>query len=400
LALLTAASVIGAIDRSAMVVVAEPVKHEFHLPDAQLGLLTGLSFGAAYAASAIPLGVLVDRVNRRTLLAILMAMWSLTTAAGALASTFAALLIMRMAVGATESGASPSAHSIVADVFPPPQRATAISILSLGSPLGGFICFLVGSRVASAFGWRAAFLLAASPGLIIAGALMVFIREPPRDVGRSTAPIGDLGLLSQLRTLASGRLRMLLLTVITLSTLAVASFGVWFTSILVREHGFSLRDAGTALAIGSGVFGCVGAALSGRLADAIAHGRPSVLLAYSATTLSITLIAALLAALSPWTPLALVGLALYGLTSPAYIGPCMALLLNITPNRSRGVVVGAVLVTSNFVGAGLGPWATGLISDHLSGRHALSHAVALILTAQAAAILLLLGEGVRTRRAG
>jgi MFS family permease len=229
---------------------------------------------------------------------------------------------------------------------------------------------------------------------------MMFMREPPRDAPRLAAPTAESGLLSQLRTLARWRLGLVLLTAITLSTAAAASFGAWFTSILVREHGFALKDAGAALAVGSGLFGCVGTALSGRLADAIARGRSGMLLAFSASALALTLIAALLATLSPWALLVLVALAVYGLTSQAYIGPCMALLLDGTPNRSRGLVVGLVLVTSNFVGAGLGPWATGAISDHLGGRHALSNAVAFMLTTQAAAMLLLLAEALRTRRPG
>jgi hypothetical protein len=59
---------------------------------------------------------------------------------------------------------------------------------------------------------------------------------------------------------------MFLVVVISPSTLAVASFGAWRTSILVGEHGLAFKDTGAAMALGTGPFGGVGVPLSGRIA--------------------------------------------------------------------------------------------------------------------------------------
>ena len=60
--------IFGAVDRGVISVVAEPVKNAFSLSDAQLGALGGLAYSLPYAIFVLPMGWLVDRVNRRVLL--------------------------------------------------------------------------------------------------------------------------------------------------------------------------------------------------------------------------------------------------------------------------------------------------------------------------------------------
>jgi predicted MFS family arabinose efflux permease len=92
------------LDRAVISLVAEPVRKEFGLNDSQLGLLTGFGFGLMFALAGIPIGLLVDRVNRTRLLAFMVFLWSAATAACGLAPNFLTLLAGRMAVGAAESG--------------------------------------------------------------------------------------------------------------------------------------------------------------------------------------------------------------------------------------------------------------------------------------------------------
>src|SRR5687767_3313671 len=64
------------LDRSIVGVVVEPVRKEFGLSDSQIGLLTGLVYGMAFCAAGLPLGLLVDRVSRKRLLAGMLVAWS------------------------------------------------------------------------------------------------------------------------------------------------------------------------------------------------------------------------------------------------------------------------------------------------------------------------------------
>src|SRR5690606_13029058 len=107
------------LDRTVVSIVIEPIRKEFGLSDGQLGLLTGMVYGLTFALAGIPLGLLVDRVNRRRLLAVLVLVWSGFTALAGFAQTFAHLLLARMGVGAAEAGGSPASMSIISDLFPP-----------------------------------------------------------------------------------------------------------------------------------------------------------------------------------------------------------------------------------------------------------------------------------------
>src|SRR6202011_5575192 len=116
----------------------------------------------------IPIGLLVDRVNRRKLLSGVVFLWSSATAVCGLAQSYLWLLLGRMAVGAAEAGGAPTSFSLVSDYFPPRLRSTAVGFYYLGGAVGGLMIFLVGSRVAAHYGWRPALLVAAVPGIVLA----------------------------------------------------------------------------------------------------------------------------------------------------------------------------------------------------------------------------------------
>src|SRR5271155_3531409 len=152
------------LDRAVLSLVAEPVRKEFGLSDSQLGVLNGFAFGLMFAIAGIPIGLLVDRINRSRLLACMVFLWSSATALCGLAQSYAALLTGRMAVGAAEAGGAPTSLSLMSDYFPPRLRSTAVGYYYLGNAVGGLMCYLVGSRGAAHYGWRGAPRGPAGPG--------------------------------------------------------------------------------------------------------------------------------------------------------------------------------------------------------------------------------------------
>ena len=128
LILLSLVYVFYLVDRSAVIVSQELIKKEFGLSDTTVGLLTGTLYGVAYALAGIPMGWAADRVNRRNLVAGIVAIWSGLTALSGLCANFWQLALARIGVGAAESGGGPAALSILSDMFPPNRRGTVSSI--------------------------------------------------------------------------------------------------------------------------------------------------------------------------------------------------------------------------------------------------------------------------------
>ena len=188
LLLLTLAATVQFFDRALMVVILEPLKQEFSLTDAQLGLLSGLSYAAAFALAGIPFGWLADRGNRRNLLVGLLAAWSGLVALAGSANSFTALVLTRVGIGAADAGGQPCSVSIISDLYPAKRRATAVAIFFLGVPLGMASGFMVGAIVASQYGWRMGFYVAAVPGLVLALLLLFLVREPKRGASDGLSP--------------------------------------------------------------------------------------------------------------------------------------------------------------------------------------------------------------------
>ena len=182
------------IDRQILSILAEDIKADLGLEDAQIGFLYGTAFAVFYALFGIPLGRLADSWYRGRLMAIGLALWSSMTALSGFANSFGMLAVARIGVGIGEASASPAAYSMISDYFPKERRATALSIYSSGLYLGGGLSLPIGGFVLSRWnmaypvaaeaplglaGWQAAFLAVGIPGLLLA-LWVLSLREPQR----------------------------------------------------------------------------------------------------------------------------------------------------------------------------------------------------------------------------
>ena len=146
LAVLFGLNVINFFDRQILAAVTEPLRQQWNLNDAALGFMS-TAFTLIYAAVGIPLGRWADRGSRTRILGLGVAVWSLFTAASGLAVGYWSLFAARVGVGVGEASCSPAANSLIGDLFPPAQRARAISIFMLGLPIGIFLCFLLSGMI-------------------------------------------------------------------------------------------------------------------------------------------------------------------------------------------------------------------------------------------------------------
>ena len=186
--------VINFVDRQIISILAQDIKHDLGLRDAQIGFLYGTAFAVFYALFGIPLGRLADSWYRGRLIAIGLGLWSSMTALSGFASNLAMLTVARIGVGIGEASASPAAYSMISDYFPQEKRGTALSIYSAGLYIGGGLSLPVGGFVSSRWnaafpnpadaplglhGWQAAFLAVGIPGLLLA-LWVLTLREPRR----------------------------------------------------------------------------------------------------------------------------------------------------------------------------------------------------------------------------
>ncbi|HEX6374596.1 MAG TPA: MFS transporter [Allosphingosinicella sp.] len=186
--------VLNFIDRHILSILAQDIKRDLGLEDAQIGFLYGTAFAVFYALFGIPLGRLADSWYRGRVMAIGLALWSAMTALSGFASSFTMLAVARVGVGIGEAAASPAAYSMISDWFPKEKRATALSIYSSGLYIGGALSLPIGGFVLSRWnmawpnpaeaplglvGWQAAFLAVGIPGLLVA-LWVLSLREPQR----------------------------------------------------------------------------------------------------------------------------------------------------------------------------------------------------------------------------
>jgi len=181
------------IDRQILSILAERIKADLQLSDAQLGFLYGTAFAVFYAIFGIPLGRLADVWDRRRIIAIGLCLWSAMTAVSGLARSFAQLAVARIGVGVGEASMSPAAFSILCDYFPRRRRSTVMAIhqsaIFIGSGLGLGIGGLIVARWDAAWagttapfglrGWQVAFFVAGLPGVLLALWART-LREPVR----------------------------------------------------------------------------------------------------------------------------------------------------------------------------------------------------------------------------
>lgn len=355
------------IDRQIIAVLQIPIKAAFQISDTQLGLLTGVAFAAFYATFGMPMAMWADRHNRRNLIAFSIALWSGMTALCGLATQYWQLLLARIGVGVGEAGSNPPSHSIISDMYPPHQRATAMAIFSMGVNFGVMGGYLIGGWINEWFGWRWAFVIAGVPGLAVALLVRFTMIEPIRGYADrlvNTEPAPPFRLVVK-TMLQSASVRHLLIATALLAMAGYAAVA-WVPVYFHRLHGYSTSELGTFLALAIGLGGGIGTFLGGFFADRLAVFSEGWRAWLSCTTFVVTGPTAYLSYTTTDAFLAAVFFTGPAMLAGVHIGTNYAILQAQVPVEMRSVAAAIGLFTLNIVGLGLGPLSVGIISDWLA----------------------------------
>ena len=415
LALLFLVSFFNYMDRYMLAVLLPAIKADLQLSDTQIGFITGLAFTLFYATMGIPIARLADRYSRKNIIAIALTVWSAMTALCGLAQNFVQLAVARIMVGVGEAGASPPSHSLIADLFPVEKRARAISIYTLGAPVGILVGFMLGGWITQLYGWRAALFTVGIPGILVALVVYRKLHEPERGASdglaqNPEAPPHHTGLdpasgaanglpqkpeapprhagLDPASSAANGLPQKTeippfwfsLKTLMTSPTFRHLSFATglytvlwlgvvqWLPSFFTRSFGLEIGEVGTWLAIILSVSQLIGMLLGGYLADRLGAADlrwyvwvPSLAILVSTPMFALTFLTQ-----NPT-------LAFLSLFLPFMIGvmqgpPSFAVAQGLADVRMRAMAAALLLLITNLIGGGIGPQAVGIMSDYLADQ--------------------------------
>jgi predicted MFS family arabinose efflux permease len=390
LTLLVAIYTVNFLDRQIITTIGESIKNDLRLTDSQMGALGGIYFAAVYTILGIPIARVADKSNRPWVMTASLALWSGFTVISGVARNYAVLAFARAGVGVGEAGCSPTAHSLLADYFPPNRRATALAIYSMGISIGTLFGMAIGGIVAEHYGWRNAFLVAGAPGLVFAVLAILTLREPrsqlSRDAQAAANASSHIPLLMVFSTLAQRPTFWLFGLGGALTAFVSYAQGQFTTPFFLRNHAheltvlagqFGMAPApgkpplgflSLALGLGAGFGGALGSWLGGMLADrwGAKDLRNYALFPILANALGIPLV--LIAASTGNMPLALILMAVSNVSAGGWWGPVYGGVQGMVPPAMRALSAAVLLFVINMIGLGGGPTAFGMVTDLLTNR--------------------------------
>ncbi len=354
------------LDRQIIGILAIPIKEDLGLSDTQLGLMGGVAFAVLYSTLGVPIAWLADRFNRTWIMTAALTVWSGMTAACGLAHGFWQLFLARVGVGVGEAGGVAPAYSLVADYFPPHQRARALAIYSFGIPIGSAAGVVFGGVIAEKIDWRAAFFIAGFAGLLLAPLFKLTVREPVR--GRFDPPREGAAAVSiwEVLKVLRGKPSFWALT-LGAACSSMMGYGIffWLPSFFARSFGLNVIE--TSLLFGSVLLsaGILGIWMGGLLADRLGQKNRAAYALVPAVAFLFTtpLYAAGVLAPSPYLSVVLffapVALGLL------WLGPVLSAFQHLVQPHMRATASSVFLLINNLLGIGGGIYILGRLSDLL-----------------------------------
>ena len=404
------------LDRQILALLVGFIKKDLQLSDSAVGFLMGPAFAIFYTIGGLPLGIAADRLSRRWLIGIGQAFWSVASMAFGLGRNYMQLLSARIGVGVGEASLSPSAYSLVSDLFPPNKLATALAVYGTGIYFGTGAAFLGGAYfvqwvyspgfadVKASFGpffadranWQLVFFFIAMPTIPLT-LLLLTIKEPVRRGGHVTVPV------KRFLAYAWDNRRTLVRHNVGFALLSFCSYGAaaWTPTYMARIHGWQPAEFGKLFGLVILVAGVLGIWAGGRVADLL-HARGVVdakmrVGFYGAICgLPFALLVPLMP--NPYLAYTLMWPSTFFTAVPWGIAP--AAVQELMPNRMRGQASALYLFTVNLIGLALGPYLLAVVTDVIFRDEMKIHLSMVSTTIVAAgAAIALLGTGLKHFRA-
>ncbi|MFG1172070.1 MFS transporter [Erwiniaceae bacterium CAU 1747] len=371
---------INYLDRVALSLTVPMIEKDLMLNAEEFGLIFG-SFFFGYAIFNFVGGLATDRFGPTITLGVAVGMWSLFCGFTALATGFWSMLVLRILFGMAEGPICASANKAINGWFPKKQAATAMGLLSAGSPLGGAIAGPIIGYLSLAFGWRPAFAIICSIGIVwmvvwffIAAdnplkSKLISERERALIARLKDEPLGAEEALSRSQHGLGHYLRQPIILVTAFAFFCynyiLFFFLSWFPAYLVQSHGLDIKAMSITTMI-PWIVGFVGLALGGMISDKIFRITGKLLLSRKIVLVVCLLAAAVCVACAgtvkdvvPAVGLMSVSIFFLYITGAVY----WAIIQDVVHQSRVGSISGFIHLIGSLSGI-IGPIATGYLVQH------------------------------------
>jgi D-galactonate transporter len=370
---------INYLDRVALSITLPMIEKDLAINPEEFGMIFG-SFFFGYALFNFIGGLAVDKYGPMIVLGCAVGMWSIFCGMTALATGFWSMLVLRIMFGMAEGPICASANKMINGWFPRKQAATAVGLLSAGSPLGGAVAGPIVGYLALAFGWRPAFMIICGIGIVWMLVWFFIVADNPEKSSRVSAEErefiavlkaqnneGTQNLDGDTSTHTLGyylKQPIILVTAFAFFcyNYILFFFLSWFPSYLVQAHGLNIKEMSITTVI-PWIVGFIGLALGGIISDAILRMTGKLLLSRKIVLVVCLLAAAICVALAgtvsqvvPAVMLMSVSIFFLYVTGAIY----WAIIQDVVTKTRIGSVSGFIHLIGSISGI-IGPIATGYI---------------------------------------
>ena len=368
--LLVLINALNLADRQGIAVSLQAIKLDLRFTDSQLGILQGMGFALFYALMGLPLARLAEHLSRTRIIAACLALFGAMAALCGTARSFFGLLLFRVGVGVGDAGFGTPVASLIGDHYSMGRRASVMSIIWLGAPIGVVAGATGAGWLAQHVSWRATFTVIGIAALAVALLAFMTLREPPRglcdpDPLASERPPSTWTVF---RFLFAKRSMWHVLMGCALAAISMNAIGQFLHTFLVRNFHLGFAVAGELVALIAGAAMASGLLIGGFGVDWA--GRTDRRWYVWGPALGLTLAAPLflLGFTEPVLGTAVVLLIAAHVCMFVYYAPSLALAQNMVGANMRASSAFVVSLVLGLAGIGLGPTLVGVLSDRFASQ--------------------------------
>lgn len=241
LVVLTVTYVLNAMDRQVFPVLVPQIRSDLGF-SLEVGGLLATIFTLGIGVAGLPTGYLLDRLSRRSVMALGILIFSAFTVLTAVATGFGDMLVYRTLSGVGEAMQNAALFSAVGAYFFS-TRALALGSLNFAYGVGSFLGPALGAVFAGSFGaWEAPFWIYGLLGLVLTAVVWVGVSRRFTEQVERTTPSGAATFAHVPAKLYN---RNLLLLALTAGVVGVTMYGYigLYPTFLQEQLGFSSGNA-------------------------------------------------------------------------------------------------------------------------------------------------------------